>query len=125
MNNNPHNIEQSSLKIERLQPRGVGENKTVLHGKFNITYEESGLLVTGADVLSHVILVATRTANYQSVTPFKDVVIFEDDVTETGSGCTGVFNIDLFKKILFDGEGDYYILCSIGSVTSNILKVTL
>ncbi len=123
MNNDLTNKSENSIVIERLSTNGNDQNGIVLHGKFDLEYETSGLLVRGSEVLNHIILVATRSGNYQSVTPFKDVIVFEDDVRESDSGCGGVFNINLFNKILFDGPGDYYILCSIGSVTSNILHV--
>ncbi len=118
-----HQQSSNKIIIEAISAIKADPNKIVIHGKFDIEYEASGLLTRGSEILNHIILVVTRSGNYQSVTPFQDVIAFEDDVQENDSGCSGVFNIDLFKKILFDGPGDYYILCSIGSVTSNILHV--
>jgi len=108
-----------------LPPKEHDKNKINIHGKFTVDYDSSGLVARGFDILNHIILVVTRSGNYQSVTPFKDVIVFEDDVQQSDAGCSGSFNIDLFTKILFDGEGDYYILCSIGSVTSNILHIKM
>lgn len=114
------------ISIERIfPPGGKDESQIHLHGEFNILYDEQVPFARGSGILKHIILVVTRTANYQSVAPFKDVIVFEDDVIETGEGCSGVFNIDIFNKILFDGAGDYYTLCSIGSTTSNILHIKL
>lgn len=114
------------INIERVFPPGnEGENRMHLHGEFNILYDEQIPFARGSGILKHIIQVVTRTANYQSVTPFKDVVVFDDDVNETDGGCSGVFKFDTFKKILFDGAGDYCILCSIGSATSNVLHIKL
>ncbi len=118
--------QKASIQIERVYPPGKDDpNKIQLHGKFNIVYGEDSPLARGADILKHIILVVTRTSNYQAVTPFKDVIVFEDDIVDSEQECSGVFNIDVFNKIQFDGEGDYYILCSIGSVTSNVLRITI
>jgi len=114
MNNDVSFMELQLLPIK-------GGHQIQITGKFNVNYKSDGLSVKAGAVLKHITLVVTRTANYQSVNPFKDVVVFGDDVIETEEGCSGSFNFNLFDKIAFDGNGDYYILCSIGTVTSNII----
>jgi hypothetical protein len=65
------------------------------------------------------------SGNYQAVTPFKKVIVFEDDVKESEDSCSGLFNINVFNTIAFDGAGDFYIHCTIATFTSNILHVVI
>lgn len=99
--------------------------KILVRGKFRVPYAKDGVPEQGLQTLKHVVLVVTRSGNYQSLTPFQEVVVFEDDVREEGGGCSAFFNINVMDHIRFDGEGDYYILCSLGTYTSNIIKVTV
>jgi len=117
------NNETSFIELALLPSNQRG--KIEIAGKFNVHYENDGLVIIEAEVLKHIALVVTRTASYQAVTPFQDVIVFEDDVIPTDKGCTGSFNFNVFDKVLFDGPGDYYILCSIGTVTSNIIHTVL
>ena len=97
----------------------------LLRGKFKLPCGKGGVPEEATQVFKHLVLVATRTANYQSLTPFKDVIVFEDDIQTEGNYCSGLFNINVMEHIQFDGEGDYYLLCSVGTYTSNILKVSV
>ncbi len=111
------NSKASQIELKHIS---VGKaNQIMIRGNFNVNYQTGGLIVEGADVLKHIVLVVTRAANYQSVTPFKDVIVFEDDVTSTKEYCAGSFNFNIFDKVGFNGKGDFYIMCSIGTVTSN------
>ena len=113
------NNETSFIEIKEVSSNE--DDQILVSGKFNINYQADCLSVDSAEVLKHIVLVVTRSANYQALTPFQDVIVFDDDVTETEEGCSGSFNFNLFDKIGFDGSGDYYILCSLGTVTSNII----
>ena len=115
------NNKTSLIVLQKSPSKQLGSIN--ITGKFNVEYEADGLTVVGAEVLKHIVLVVTRTANYQSITPFKKVVVFGDDVIETEKGCSGAFSFNLFDKIDFNGPGDYYILCSLGAITSNIIHV--
>lgn len=102
------------------------QNKKILvRGKFRVVCGRQGVPERGPDTLKHVVLVTTRSGNYQSLTPFKEVVVFADDVQQDGEVCSAFFNIDVMDHIAFGGEGDYYLLCSIGAHTSNIVKVSV
>lgn len=96
-----------------------------LSGQFKVPYEKNGIIVHGAQVLKHIILVVTRSGNYQAFVPFKDVIVFEDDVREVEGGCHAYFNVRVMDHLAFEGEGDYYVLCSLGSYLSNIIKITM
>jgi hypothetical protein len=101
------------------------KQKIVVHGKFRVLYQQAGVPKQATQTLKHLVLVVSRSQNYQSLTPFKEVVVFEDDVHDEGSCCSAYFNINLMDHIHFDGEGDYYILCSMGAYISNIVKVVV
>lgn len=107
---------------------GLHPNKPqqiVLRGKFKLPCGKNGVPEQGPQIFKHIVLVATRTANYQALTPFRDVVVFEDDVQKEGECYSGFFNVNVMEHIQFDGEGDYYLLCSAGTFTSNIVKVSV
>ena len=97
----------------------------LLRGKFKLPRGQNGVPEEATQVFKHLVLVTTRSANYQSLTPFKDVIVFEDDIQTEGNYCSGLFNINVMDHIQFDGEGDYYLLCSVGVYTSNIAKISV
>ncbi len=97
----------------------------ICKASFQVPLLGIGPEVTGAEILKHVALVVTRGGNYQAVSPFKDVIVFPDDIKISESSYSGFFNFDVFDKISFDGEGEYFVLCSIGTITSNIVKVSV
>lgn len=116
--------DEFGISIEaELYPQN--KQRIFIHGKFRVPCGKEGVPQQGAQVLKHIVLVVTRSGNYQSLTPFKEVVVFEDDIRRDGNDCSAFFNIDVMNHILFDGEGDYYILCSLGTYISNIVKVTV
>ena len=94
-------------------------------GSFNVLNVGHGLPKQGFLIPKHITLVTTRGGNYTAIKPFFDMVVFEDDVKDDGQSVSGNFNINVFDHIQFDGEGDYYILCSLGGYLSNIVKVVL
>lgn len=96
-----------------------------LSGQFKVPYEKNGITVKSAQVLKNIVLVVTRSGNYQSLSPFKEVVVFDDDVKEQQDSCSGFFNIKVMDHISFDGEGNYYVFCSLGTYLSNTVKVTV
>lgn len=112
------------ISIEaRLHPQSA--QKIIVHGKFSVICDQDGVSARSWEVLKHVVLVVTRSGNYQALAPFKEVIVFEDDVKRIDNICSAFFNIDVMDHIAFDGEGDYYILCSLGAHTSNIVKVSV
>jgi hypothetical protein len=112
--------------IQISAPEQVHQDKPLpLRGKFHIPYKNSGLTVKGPEVLKHIILVTTFGGAYWALPPFKDVITFADDIQQIKGGCSGNFNMDVFEKISFTEKGDYYILCSLGIYTSNIVKAVV
>jgi len=114
----------ATVEIE-LASEQVISKQILVRGKFNILYEQNGLMVKGSDVLKHIVLVVTRGGNHFADAPYRDVIVFEDDIIETDKGCSGRFNFNVFEKVGFNGAGDYYIMCSLGTVTSNIIYAAI
>jgi len=96
-----------------------------VQGEFSVNNEETCIQSTNENILKHIVLVVTRSANYQTVSPFSDIVVFKDDVTINSNNVSGLFNISIKDHVSFNGPGDYYILCSLGTELSNTLKITI
>jgi hypothetical protein len=94
-------------------------------GRYQIPYSNETVPDQPILMPKHIVLVVTRGANYAAMKPFKDIVVFEDDVHGTDEIAMGNFKLNVFDHIQFNGPGDYYILCSLGSYLSNITKVTV
>lgn len=118
------NRKEYFLEIKYV-PQANKNGSINIQGEFEIPYQQLGMTVDGAEVLKHVVLVVTRGGNRAAIRPFKDVILFEDDIKEGDQGCSGFFNFNLFDQISFDGAGDYFIMCSLGTTTSSIIKVTV
>ena len=96
----------------------------LITGKFSIDVDDDDTN-NPAEILKNIICVVTRTENYQSFTPFQDVVVFSDDVIIDKNIISGVFSFDMMNFLKFSGSGEYYILCSIYSNLSNIIKIKI
>lgn len=96
-----------------------------VQGEFRVNNEEISIQYINENILKHIVLVVTRSASYQSVTPFSDIVVFKDDVTISSDNVSGLFNISIKDHISFNGKGKYYIMCSLGTMLSNTLKITI
>ena len=116
--------ESSFIEIMQIEPT-LNKNIIRFRGEFCVTPGYDTFTPNDSSVLKHIILVVTRGTNYQSTTPFKDVIVFNDDIKIKNNKCSGFFNVNIFEHIKFDGAGDYYILCSLGVITSNVLKISI
>ena len=96
-------------------------NDLVIHGEFNVSYNQDGIMVRGSDVLKHIILVVTRVYDGYAIAPFKDVIVFTDDVIDNGISCKGGFNINVKDYNGFEGEGEFCVFCSLGIRISNTI----
>jgi hypothetical protein len=96
-----------------------------LRGEYKVPYTEASVPKEAILMPKHIALVVTRGGNYTAIKPFRDMVVFEDDVHDDGQCASGNFNLNVFDHIQFNGEGDYYILCSLGNYLSNVVKVTV
>lgn len=75
-------------------------------------------------MLKHIVMAITDRGSYQTITPFKDVAVFPDDVQVSENRCSGFFNINIFEHSDFNYAADYYVTCSIGMLKSNTIKVS-
>ena len=134
MENTPPKTSQADLPKDNEHGINISaslagsDNQSILiRGKFRVPYKKNGITAQGAAVLKHIVLVVMRSGNHRALAPFRDVVVFEDDIRDEGNSCSGFFNINVMDHISFQGKGgsDYYILCSLGTYLSNTLKVTV
>lgn len=120
MEESPVNSEYFIVIESSLHP--ASSDQLLISGKFKVKYD-NGITVKGAQVLKHIVLVVTRSGNYQSFSPFKDMAVFVDDIKDEGDGCSGFFNVNLADYIGFGGAGSYFIVSSLGNYLSNTLNV--
>lgn len=97
-----------------------------LRGEYRVPYREDGSVPNEITLIpKHIVLVATYYGQYAALKPYRDIVVFEDDVKDDGKYAAGHFNLNVFDHLPFNEGGDYYILCSLGNHLSNIVKVTV
>lgn len=113
------------ISIEAKTDSNNNDHQILLRGRFSVSCGQNGVPDQPLKTLKHVVVVVTRSASYQAFTPFKEVVVFDDDVQVDGNTCSAFFNVNVMDHLRFDGPGDYYILCSLGTNLSNIVKVTI
>ena len=121
--NLPNNVEfgiSISVKDQCKENDGI-----IVRGNFRIPYSEGSVPKQAIMMPKHIALVVTRSDNYTAIKPFRQMVVFEDDVKDNGKYASGNFNFNVFDHIEFNGAGDYYILCSLGNYLSNIVKVAV
>ena len=107
------------------QPQCKESEGILVRGEYKVPYAEASVPKQATLMPKHIVLVVTRSGNYQAMKPFRDMVVFEDDVKDDGKNAAGNFNFNVFDHIPFKEGGDYYILCSLGNYLSNIIKVTV
>lgn len=116
-------LETHELSIEvRSQPKN---DEIIICGKFNIPLEMQTIPLMPTDIFKHLVCVVTRNVNYQVIRPFHETYVFDDDLKIYASDVSGNFNFNLMDHLAFCGEGSYYVLCSIGVYTSNIIKISV
>lgn len=97
----------------------------VINGEFTIDNKDINIQANNEAFFKHIILIVTRSANYHAIAPFSNMVFFPDDVKINSNIVTGAFFLSLKDNIPFSGNGDYYVLCSLGVSLSNALKVSV
>ena len=112
------------INIQKI-PDHTSFNDLKISGEFRISNNEESIYSKDSEILKHIVLVVTRSGNYQSVSPFSDIVVFKDDVKIESDVVSGAFKINLSDHINFSGEGDYFMFCSLGMQLSNIIEVKI
>lgn len=117
-------VNEDGVFIIAPKHRKIGDSLKI-SGKYRIPLANETVPKKALQFPKHIVLVVTRSGSYAATKPFKNIVVFEDDVKDVDDYAIGQFNLNVFEHIQFNGAGDYYILCSIGNYLSNIVKVTV
>ena len=62
---------------------------------------------------------------YVVVQPFKNIVVFADDIAENRSTLFGYFQFNVLDYFDYINSGNHYVLCSLGLYLSNTLKIPM
>lgn len=100
-------------------------NEVSIYGSFKIPYNTNGINNQGANILKHVVMVITRTYDGHSVAPFKDIIVFSDDILDDGKTYSGKFQFNISEHTWLEGSGEFYITCSLGTLLSNTIEVKI
>lgn len=73
----------------------------------------------------HLVLTVLRKSMYGSMLPFKDYMVFRDDVEKAGKNYSGWFSFDVWDYAKFRYEGVYYVRVSLGESLSNVVEATM
>lgn len=112
-------ISENKLVIEFIK-KG---HEFVVQGTFTIAKEDE--LYTQPDLYNRLVMVMQNSSGQLVFHPFKDKIVFEDDMKKTEQSVTGHFSFmanDIIKK---RGVSKYYIMCSLGGNLSNIVTVDI
>ena len=103
-----------------LAPRPLPLSPLVVHGSFLLSQEQSDALDGG--IHRAVVLVVQHGSLHNALTPFRDRVIFADDVTPGTAGMAGYFSLDVFELQGGFAAGHYHLLVSIGEQVSAVVE---
>jgi len=125
---------QRSATAPRLPPETDG---IAIHAPTALRRDQC-LVVSGsfqfahavADAIDHqlhraVVLVVSIGRASRARTVFAGKALFADDEERNPWGRRGFFQCDAFAEAGFDYPGKYYLLCSLGAFTSNIVEVAV
>lgn len=106
----------------RIQSKDKLIPNTQLFGSFRVP-KKYAISIDGN--LHKAIVIVATSGEYVFVNNiFEDAIIFEDDLIHEGELIQGFFNIQLFDFIKYY-HGDYNIMASLGSYSSNIEVTSL
>ncbi|MBW2523163.1 MAG: hypothetical protein JRI23_03270 [Deltaproteobacteria bacterium] len=103
-----------------LAPRPSPASPLVVHGSFRLTPEQ--IEVLGGEPHRAVVLLVQHGPGHNVYVPFRDRVLFADDVTASESGVTGFFNLDVFELQGQFAAGTYHLSVSLGELISPVLE---
>lgn len=99
------------------------DGSIIVSGSFKI--KEKEIYNLHDKLQSAIVMVITTPTAFYSFNPFKDTIVFSDDVHKKGGFITGNFNINLSEIIFEMKDIRYNVLLTIGQYMSNIEKITL
>ncbi len=97
----------------------------IVAGTFRIGAEDAPVStpILGDQPHRSLVLVVWREPFYHASTPFRDLVLFPDDVTATPAGQIGHFHFDVLAHSRFNAPGTWYLAVSLHVHHSNTLAV--
>jgi hypothetical protein len=93
----------------------------LIHGAFRI--ETSGDPGTPSEAHRALALAVTSLHEDWTLDPFRQSLLFEDDLRRDARGATGEFVVDLAVDGGFRHPGRYYVTASLGRHTSNTVVI--
>lgn len=106
-----------------LAPRRLPDDPLVVHGAFRLSEAEAAAL--GDAVHRAVVLLVQHGPTPNVYVPFREQVLFGDDVTAADDGVEGYFNLDVFALQGGLAPGRYHLLVSMGERRSAVLETVI
>lgn len=106
-----------------LAPRPSPASPLLLHGAFRISVEQAKWL--GGEPHRAVVLLVQHGPAHNVYVPFRERVLFVDDVGGSGGDVTGYFNLDVFDLQGQFAAGNYHLLVSMGELISSVVETTV
>jgi len=94
-----------------------------ISGRFIISKKEFERL--GRVPHKHLVLTILRKSQHGSAHPFRNCLLFQDDVQKAANAFSGWFSFDVWDYANFRYEGIYYVRVSLGDALSNVVKATI
>lgn len=96
------------------------ESVFTISGKFVLSTEEYERL--GGSPHRDLVLTILREPLYESYHPLRNLLLFHDDLEESGDNYVGWFSLDVWAYSGFRFEGTYHIRVSLGEALSNVIE---
>lgn len=104
-----------------LAPRTGLASPVVLHGAYSLPWSDADKIAPSRH--RAIVLVVTTGPRHLVATPFRDLLLFEDDERAAREGVKGAFSIDLTALSADPIPDDFQAFVSIGPHVSNVLVV--
>ncbi len=118
----PNDITEG-ISIWTLTPIVSPKEQVIINGLFMISEED--VASVGGKPHRVLVLAINKVGLYQTVSPFRDVLLFDDDDFSINGLRHGYFNFDLFSTNAFETLGAYFITVSLGYHLSNTLEINV
>ena len=104
-----------------LAPRPSLASPLVASGSFHLLLAEAQEL--GPEVHRALVLLVQHPAESFVLTPFRELLLFADDLVAVPGGVQGSFTVDLLALRGQFAAGDYHVSASLGQRLSNVVPV--
>jgi hypothetical protein len=106
-----------------LGPRPLGASPLLACGSFHLPLAEAEAL--GPEVHRALVLLVQLGAEHRVLMPFRDLLLFADDVVAVPDGVQGCFACDVFELLGGVLAGSYHVSVSLGARLSNVATTTV